>query len=73
MKSSITVTEVENDSENNKRIVISGAEGHDDARNAAEEWCGEHGSRILNFIQEDPYNIPKDSPQIYYVLSAQND
>jgi hypothetical protein len=68
MKPNITVTEVESDNVSDKRIVISGAENHDDARNAAEEWCENHNSRILNFIQEDPYNIPQDSPQIYYAV-----
>ena len=55
MKPNITVTEVESDNVSDKRIVISGAENHDDARNAAEEWCENHNSHILNFVQEDPY------------------
>jgi hypothetical protein len=68
MKPNITVTEVQSDDENNKRIVISGAENHDDARNAADEWCKNHNSRILNFIQEDPYNVPQNTPQVYYAV-----
>ena len=54
MNSSITITEVEFDNQESHKIIISGAENHDRAREAAEEWCDEHNSMILDFIHENP-------------------
>jgi hypothetical protein len=67
MNPAITITEVHTDNQENKRIIISGAENHDDARNAAEEWCEEHNTRILDFIN-DPKSVGQGASQIYYAV-----
>lgn len=67
MNSTITITEVQTDNEENKKIIISGAQDHDDARNAAEKWCEEHNTRILDFIL-DPNSVGQGNSQIYYAV-----
>jgi len=67
MKPTITITQVQTENEESKKIIISGAENHDDARKAAEEWCDGHNTRILDFIK-DQNSVGQGASQIYYAV-----
>jgi len=73
MNSSITITQAEFDNQENHKIMISGAVNHDEARQAADEWCDKHNSRVLDFIHENPSAGAPDAGQVYYAIFGSDD
>ncbi len=73
MKPSITITYVENDNNHNDKIMISGAENHEEAHNAAKEWCEEHNCLLHDFFEETPHSAVHAAPQVYYATLGADD
>ena len=66
MKISITISEVNIDSETLEKIMISGAKNHQEALVAAEEWCEENNCMLLSKEFENPIRLEEDTSKVFY-------
>ncbi len=73
MKPSITVSEEKIDNEFVEKIKITGASDHQEALEAAEEWCDENNCTLVSKEFEDPIRELENTSMIFYAKVTSDD
>lgn len=66
MKLSIAVSKEKIDNEILEKIMVSGALSHDEALEAAKEWCDENNCILENKEYENPIRQMEDTSKVFY-------
>ena len=73
MKPFISISEEIIDNEHLERIKISGAANHQEALDAAEEWCDENNCVLVSKEFENPIRELEDTSTIFYAKVTGDD
>ena len=73
MKTSIAISEEKIDSDIVEKIKISGATNHQEALQAAEEWCDENNCILVSKEFENPIRELENTSTIFYAKVATDD
>ena len=73
MKISLKVSEVIIDNVTIQKIAVSGAAGHYEALQAAEEWCAENKCNLISKEFENPIRHEQDASRVFYANLAADD
>ena len=73
MKSSIIISEEKIDNEIVEKIKISGATNHQEALDAAEEWCDENNCILVSKEFESPIRESENTSTIFYAKIGSDD
>ena len=70
MKLSIAVIKEKIDNEVLEKIMVSGALSHDEALEAAKEWCDKNNCILESGEFENPIRQMEDSSRVFYAKAA---
>ena len=73
MKISLKVSEVIIDNVAIQKIAVSGAAGHYEALQAAEEWCAENKCNLISKEFENPIRQEEDTSRVFYAKFPSDD